>query len=231
MEDWMKTILAGAVLVSLFSLSATAATVTPTFSQVAVETGTAQETTVFRADLTGFAGLNQIGSITITDSNSGVGGSAGAFSGFDVDAIFLDFDGDYTTTGDQAYASSFLFSPGNIRAGSAPASNTSGALNGSNANGTVNEAFATLNAIDAIWFGAGSISLGDGGSLTANFVPELAVPSSLFLIISEVGNEPGEAINALIEVRTEPQVIPLPASLFLLLAALGGLGAIARRRS
>lgn len=211
------------------SSPAFAASVFPTFSLVAVNTSPAQTSSVLRADLTGFPTLSQIGSITVTDTN-GNSGSAGAYSGFDIDALFIDADGDYLTTGDQIYASSFVFSAGAIRAGSAPASNTSGALNGSNADGTVNEAFATLNAIDARFFGAGSISLGDGGSLTANFNPVVPVGASLFLVASEVGNN-GESLAGAIEVRTTPvDVVPLPAGLPLMLAGLGAFVIISRRK-
>ena len=206
-----------------------AASVFPTFSVVAVETTSAQESSVLRADLTGFPSLTEIGSITVTDTN-GTSGSAGAYSGFDIDALFIDLDGDYLTTGDQIYASSFIFSAGSIRPGSAPASNTSGALNGSNADGTVNEAFATLNTIDAVFFSTGSISLGDGGSLTANFSPVVAVGASLFLVASEVGAN-GETLTGAIEVRTIPvDVVPLPAGLPLMLAGLGAFAIASRRR-
>lgn len=218
-----------AAAVAVAGAPAFAVTVTPTFTQVAIDTTTAQQSAVFQADLTGFAGLTEIGSITVTDTN-GTSGSAGAYSGFDIDALFIDMDGDYLTTGDQHYASSFIFTAGALRAGSAPASNTSGALNGSNADGTVDEAFATLNAIDAIFFSTGSISLGDGGSLTANFNPTVAVGASLFLITSEVGAN-GESLTGAIEVSTTPvDVVPLPAGLPLMLAGLGALGIASRRR-
>ena len=213
----------------LTASAAQAIIITPTFTQVAVETTTAQQSTVLRADLTAFPLLTQIGSITINDSNSGAGGSPGAYSGFDVDALFIDIDGNYQTTGDQFYASSFIFNAGAIRAGAAPASNTTGALNGSNADGTVNEAFATLNAIDALFFSTGSISLGDGGSLTANFNPQIGIGSSLFIVVSEVGTELGEAVTGLIEVRDT--AIPLPSSLLLMLGAFGVMGIARRKRS
>ncbi|MCO8146199.1 VPLPA-CTERM sorting domain-containing protein [Rhodovulum tesquicola] len=221
----------GSLAIAMVAMPALAATVNPTFSLVTVDTTNAQSSSVYKADLTGFPELTQIGSITVTDSNSGTGGSAGAYSGFDIDALFIDLDGDYTTVADQIYASSFIFNAGTVRAGSAPASNTSGALNGSNADGTVNEAFATLNAVDAIFFGTGSISLGDGGSLTANFTPVVPVGASLFLIASEVGTEAGEAIAAAITVRDTPvNPVPVPATLPLMLGALGVAGLVARRR-
>ncbi len=210
--------------------AAGAATVSPTFTYVGADTTNAQNSGVFRADLAGL-GLTKLGSITVTDDNSGTSGASGAYSGFDLDAIFVDLDGDYTTTGDQTYASSFIFNAGTIRAGSAPASNTTGPLNGMNADGTVNEAFATLNAIDAVFFGTGSISLGDGGSLTANFQPEIApIPASLFIVVGEVGNN-GESIDGLITISEDPSTIPLPAGAVLLLSGIGALAMSRRRRT
>lgn len=216
---------------ALAGAPAFAATFSPVFTQVATDTATAQSSAVFRADLTGFPTLTEIGSITVTDT-SGTSGSPGAFSGFDIDALFIDLDGNYLTAGDQIYASSFIFNAGSIRPTSDPtfASQTTGALNGSNADGTVNEAFATLNLIDAVFFNQGSISLGDGGSLTANFNPTVAVGASLFIVASEVGAN-GELLTGAIEVSDQPvNVVPLPAGLPLLLAGLGAVGLLSKRR-
>lgn len=206
-----------------------AATVNPTFVyQGGVSNGTSPENTgLYRADLVGL-GLSQIAQITVTDSNAANSGSAGAYSGFDLDAMFLDLDGDYLTTGDQIYASSFGFMAGALRAGSAPASNTAGALNGSASNSAVDTLFATLGSIDAEFFAGGSISLGDGGVLTANFSPDVLVGNSLYLFVGEVGDN-GESINGLIEVTDIPAPVPLPASGLLLASALG-FGFVGSRR-
>lgn len=222
---------AGTIGALVFATSAQALIITPTFTTVAVNTSPAQSTTVLKANLAGL-GIDQISSITVNDGNSGTGGSAGAYSGFDLDALFLDLDGDYLTLGDQIYASSFNFTAGTIRAGSAPASNTAGALNGSIDDSTVDETFASLNMIDAIFFGTGSLSLGDGGSLTALFDPAVPITGSLFLVAGEVGTEVGEDITGLIEVSDTPPVsVPEPSTLFLMGMSLAGLGFTRRRKT
>jgi hypothetical protein len=183
---------------------------------------------VLRADLVGL-GIDQVSSITVNDSNSGTGGSAGAYSGFDVDALFLDQDGDYLTVEDQIYASFFNFNAGAVRAGG-PASPTAGALSGSINDSTVDEAFASLNTIDATFFGPGSISLGDGGSLTAFFDPAAVVAESLFLIVGEVGTGVGEDITGLLEVSDTPVSVSEPSTLALMGICLAGLGFTRRKR-
>jgi hypothetical protein len=209
---------------------AQAASVAPTFVNVGTNTTTADSTTLLRADLTGL-GLTQIGSVQINDSNSGLGGSPGAFSGFDLDAIFLDIDGDASTLGDQAYASSFIFTGGTLRPdpGGTFTSDTAGPLQGSASINSVDEAFSTLNAVDAIFFGTGSLTLGDGGVLTAIFSPEFLLGPSLFLFVGEVGTGIGEDITGLIKV-SETSVVPLPPAFLLLLSALGIGGLMGRKR-
>ena len=67
--------------------AAQAASVPVTFERLSGLSGFSG-TSVFRADLSGL-GLTDIASITLFDSNSKQGGSPGAFSGFDLDAIML----------------------------------------------------------------------------------------------------------------------------------------------
>lgn len=104
------------VAIAAMSSSASAAIVNPVFVDQGIDTtGTAESTRMYRADLTGL-GLSEISAITVNDSNSGLGGSPGIYSGFDLDAIFLDIDGLLTTTADRIFATSFLFTAGMIRA-------------------------------------------------------------------------------------------------------------------
>ncbi len=222
----MKTRILATVATLLMSGTGYAATVTPAITDYGVNTTTAQNTRLYRADMTGL-GLSQISSITLTDSNSGVGGSGGAYSGFDLDAMFLDIDGDPYTLGDQFYASSFLFQAGSLRSAS-PASNTAGPTNGSSSATSVDEPFATLGAVDGVYFSTGSLTLGDGGVLTAIFSPDVLVGSSLYLFVGEVSGDPGEFVNASLKVSDTAPSVPLPAPALLLIS---GLGVLAFRRT
>ncbi|WP_299472724.1 hypothetical protein [uncultured Roseibium sp.] len=220
----------GAIL--LVSVSSQAASVMPTFTDQGIDTsGTATSTRMYRADLTGL-GLTEISAIKLTDSNSGVGGSTGIYSGFDLDAIFLDVDGLLTTDGDRFFADSFQFSAGTTRPGGFQGPSPSGGpTNGSIDATTVDEAAATLNDIDGIFFGPGSLTLGDGGILTAIFSPKITVGSSLYLFAGEVSGDPGETLTGLVEISdTPPTVVPLPAALPLLAGGLGLLGLAGFRR-
>lgn len=191
-------------------------------------------TLVYKADLTGL-GLSQIGAITIIDDGTTFGGAPGIFSGFDLDAIFLDDDGDLTTTGDRHFASDYIFSAGSTRATSLPGYLPNalhpGPTFGSIDAHTIDLATATLETLDGIAIADvnvanGFLTLGDGGSLIANFAPEVLVGSTLFLMTGEVGGQQGEGINA--SVFVDEHRIPEPASI--LLIGLGLLGLTLKTR-
>ncbi len=220
-----KTVLTSAAL-TLAAGAVHAATVNPTFIDYGTNTTTAENTRLYRADLTGY-GLIRIAAITITDSNSQTGGSPGPYSGFDLDAIFLDIDGDVLTTADRITAASFMFTAGTLRPGATQPNNTSGPTNGSTGPNSFDNSFATLGAVDAQYFDTGSLTLGDGGSLTALFSPDVLVGASLYLFVGEVSGDFGEFVNSSIEVSDIPPAVPLPASALLLLS---GVGLIAARR-
>jgi hypothetical protein len=192
-------------------------------------------TQVFEASLAGL-GLTQIGSITVIDDGTPFGGSPGVFSGFDVDAIFLDVDGNIATTADRYFASSYIFSAGTTRFTSDPTmlptaahpGPTFGSLNST----TIDYATATLNTIDGVAVADvnvanGFLTLGDGGSLIVNFSPEVGIASTLFLLTGEVGYQTGEGLGA--SVKVSDVQVPEPATLLLLVSGLIGLAGLKRK--
>jgi hypothetical protein len=222
------------LLVSAITLmAASAASAVPVaFSKLTGTTGGSPAgTAVFKADLS-TAGLGSILSISISDSNSGSGGSSGEFTGFDLDAIKLST----TDCADAAcaaaavglnvfnFAGGSIFTPGTQRA---PAD---AKLWGTNGAGTgLDNAVATLGLFDADSSTSvpdGFISLGDGGSIGFNLLAA-ADTTGLFLYIGEVGDN-GELAAGGIIVRDDRIPIPTPSTL-----ALVGLGVLAlafRRR-
>lgn len=197
---------------------------------------TISDTLVFSADLTGISGLTEIGSIRIVDDGTTVGGADGIFSGFDLDAIFLDMDGSLLTVSDRSFASSYVFSAGTTRPTSNPGmlpnvahpGPTFGSLDAT----TVDLATATLDVFDAVSVADVNIAdafltLGDGGILIANFSPEVTVGATLYLITGEVGWQAGEGLGAFVTVSDEPQTsVPEPGTIFLLLSGIIALAGV-----
>jgi hypothetical protein len=175
------------------------------------------ETAVYKADLS-TAGLGSILSIQIRDNSVGLGGSAGQFSGFDLDAIKLST----TDCSDAAcaagasglavfdFASGVLFTPGAQRAP------VDAKLFGTDASGTaVDNAVATLGLFDGDSSTAlpdGFLSLGDNGIISFNLAAATST-AGLFLYIGEVGDN-GEVAASNIEISSSR--IPTPGTLALL---------------
>jgi len=218
---------------ALIAASATAGAVSVSFTKLPGLTGgTLAATAVYQADLSGL-GLAAIQSISIFDNSSGLGGAAGQFSGFDLDAIKLST----TNCSDAACAKSdaglavfdfgggALFTPGTQRVPTDPKLFGTGP-----AGNTVDNAVATLGAFDgesttAIPGAFGFISMGDNGILNFNLTSAVST-SGLFLYIGEVGDN-GELAASNVVVREN--TVPEPGVLGLLAAALIGVAAARRR--
>ena len=234
----MRRLLVVAALAAVcpgFIASARADTVALTLVDIGLAGGT--QTRVFSANLTGL-GITQVGAITLVDDGTLFGGADGIFSGFDLDAVFLDLDGNLATSGDRTFASSFLFTAGttrptggdaNLEPNGAHPGPTFGSLDAT----TIDLATATLNVLDGVPVANvntadGFLTLGDGGTLIANFNPEVAIGGTLFLLAGEVGGQDGEGLGANVFVSTEP--IPEPGTFVLFGLAAAGAYVIRRRR-
>ena len=167
--------------------------------------GEVAQTTLFRGDVTGL----DIGSITavIIQDGDAQGGSSGVFSGFDLDFIVFDRDGDLDTTDDwvlpvldgQTYVE-----PGVVRKGAQspylPTQLHPGPLFGllDDAAHSIDHPTATLTAPDALYLAGyenlsvdtshGWVSLGDGGLINVTF-PLISVgpTETMYLFIGDVG--------------------------------------------
>lgn len=204
------------------------------------DTGTTVGTNskLFSVDLNGL-GLSFVSSITLIDDNIIAGGADGVFSGFDLDGLILDGDGDLTTTGDQFSPLSLAFQAGATRAtanqnqlpnllAAGPAGPVPGPVFGAVDATTINGAVATLDTFDAvssdsIFSANGFLTFGDGGTLVINFA-DIAITPGLTLFIAEVGGQAGE------EILVRVSQVPLPGAVWLFLTGLMALIGFSRRR-
>ncbi|MEM8494449.1 MAG: hypothetical protein AAF916_03695 [Planctomycetota bacterium] len=161
-------------------------------------------TAIFRADLSTLA-ADQVFSIRLFDSGSGLGGSSGQYSGFDLDAIRISTT--FATTAGQASLAPGLdvfdfspagttLTPGTQRPPADPK------LNGTDPTGlNVDPALATLGDFDGIFFGTGSVTLGDAGSIAFDLTSPVPTAGT-YIYLGELSGDPGEEIAGVLEVVT-----------------------------
>jgi len=202
-----------AALMSVTSANAT--TINANFVQLTGETGgTPALTGVFRSDL---SNLNfEINSITLADSNSGVGGSPGQFSGFDLDGIKLSTSliTDASQINDLPSLDVFDFSLNSTFFTLGQERNPIDAPLFGSLLGNINNSVATLGSFDANSSPDnpfGFVSLGDGGKVSFNLKKPVHL-GSLYLYIGEAGNN-GELASAQIVVSNTPVDVPEPANI------------------
>jgi len=202
--------------------------------------GTSGQTQVFRGDLGGI-GLGDLNTVVVTDAVAG-GGSAGVFSGFDLDFIVLDQDGNFATAGDRILpfeTPQTYVTPGAVRpsASFVPTPLHPGILFGLNADGSIDFATATIRVNDASYNGLalapdsshGWVTLGDGGMLTATFPQTTLTSSGMYLFVGEVGSY-DEGLRATVDVTGRP-TIPAPGAIVLGALGAGLVGWMRRRRT
>jgi hypothetical protein len=179
--------------------------------------GSPAATAVFKADLSS-VGISSLLSVSITDSNSGLGGASGQFSGFDLDAIVLSTT-DCASAACAAglvglslfdFIAGTVFTPGAQRAPADPQ------LFGTGAGGaSVDDAVATLGAFDGDSTTVtpdGFLSMGDGGRVDFNLTAAVST-AGLFLYIGEVGDNGELAASSVIVRSTRTVAEPSSAAL------------------
>lgn len=234
----LKLMIAGLGLMGIAAASspASAATVPLTVVDTGINVGS--NTKLFRADIAP-SGLSSVNRIILTDDGTIVGGSSGIFSGFDIDAFFIDLDGDITTLGDRVSplgaGSTLAFQAGSIRPTVSvieqPNAAHPGPVFGSVNATTLQLGTATLDTFDAISLANvnaanGYFTFGDGGELIWTFSNLLVGANpNLALFFGEVAGQEGE--NLLVSVSA----VPLPAAAWLFLSAIALLLGMSLRRT
>ncbi|PAX06764.1 choice-of-anchor L domain-containing protein [Sphingomonas lenta] len=181
-----------------------------------VKIGRTGENDIFRADLTG---LNvDIRSLKLTDSGSGLGGSAGSASGFDLGAIALstkfiaNADGlnlDDPTVLPRLDVFDFSNASLTYQAGTqgpAPSNFPYLADLPGSVNGLVDQARVRLDLFAGPFYDSsdvvGTLTLGEGGSIGFDLTEPVSADGPLYLYIAESGGS-GEVVTGSIDVSSD----------------------------
>ena len=234
----LKILIAGLGLIGFAAVAFPAGAATVSLTVVDTLTTVGANTKLFRADI-GPSGLSSVNRITLTDDGTIVGGANGVFSAFDLDAFFIDLDGNIGTAGDRisplGAGSTLAFQAGSVRPTGLiqeqPNAAHPGPVFGSLDATTLQLGTATLDTFDAVSVANvtaadGFFTFGDGGELVWTFSNLLvAANPNMTLFFGEVAGQAGE------ELLVSVSSVPLPGAVWLLLSAIALLFGMGRRRS
>jgi hypothetical protein len=192
------------------------------------------QTAVYQGHLDALEG--SVESVFITDENS-CGGSDGSLTGFDLDFLLFDADGEFATGDEFGLVSAAFLTAGDVRSPATsfyqPTSLHPGPLFGTDANSDVRLDVASLATHDACYVAgeglfvdtcSGWVSLGDGGSVQI-IVDSIEPPQpTMYVYVGDAGMN-DESMDAIVQVAVG--IIPEPATLSLLV---GGAGLVLLRR-
>jgi hypothetical protein len=203
--------------------------------------GNIGQTRIYQGSVSGL-GLTSVNAVTLTDAGV-VSGADGVFSGFDLDFVLLDADGNLATTGDQILPSlgTATVIPGTITSPISsiyqPTAAHPGSLFGLHGDATLDAATATIGALDAGYANPlavdtshGWVTLGYGGSFSTTFATTSTSPS-LYLFVGQVGAATLESFSANVDDTGRGPAIPAPGAVPLCAIGASVVGWLRRRRA